>query len=178
MPGVRRNLTTPTLSAGPSTSRPVPYQFILLREMFYEDNIWESSSDMSTYSDYNYIVRDSDADSVVSSMLPIFTSGGGKKKPKQKKGNGKAMPAPKKITSQRVSPNPIQQQKRLVSKAASTNTDRLREMPLAVALAMAGTAVPKVIKEHCAKFCSKIDSMKTEVLTFKTSFASHVVENK
>jgi hypothetical protein len=78
--------------------------------MLEEDNQWESYDSCSGHSayDFNYV---SDGDNTVAStMLPIFTSSGGKKKPKNKKGKGKVTPAPKTITSSGVSITPTQQQ--------------------------------------------------------------------
>jgi len=85
-------------SAGPSTfSTPsnVSSHFSLLQEMLEEDNQWDSDSS-SGYSNYDF---NNNSDTVASSMLPIFASGG-KKKPKKKKGKGKSTtPAPKTTTT-------------------------------------------------------------------------------
>jgi len=96
MPRGGRPSRTPTPIAGPSTPQTVPSRFSLLQEMLEEDNQWNSDdSSCSGYSEYDYNAGDSDNSTVTSSMLPIATSFGGKKKPKKKKGKGK-QPAPEK----------------------------------------------------------------------------------
>ena len=74
--------------------------------MLEEDGLWDSD-DSSTHSDYDF---NNDSDTVASSMLPIFATGG-KKKPKKKKGKGKATtPAPEMIMSSGVSKTPTRQE--------------------------------------------------------------------
>jgi uncharacterized coiled-coil DUF342 family protein len=142
--------------------------------MYDEDNMWESGSDSSTYSDYDF---QNDSDTVASSMLPIFASGG-KKKPKKKKGKGKATtPAPKTITSSGVSKTPTRQQ--MESEFFMEDEEQqIENMPQDVAEKIVGTAVVKVMEGHFAKLYSKIDNLETEVSTLKTTVASLVEENK
>jgi len=146
--------------------------------MLEEDGLWDSDSGScsghSAY-DFNY---DSDGDiTVASTMLPIFASSGGKKKPKKKKGKGKATPAPKIATSSGVSQTPIQQQMKLLEEACADESDDL-DMPQDMAEKIVGMAVIKVMEGHFAKLYSKIDNLKTEVSTLKTTVASLVEENK
>jgi len=111
-------------------------------------------------------------------MLPIFASGG-KKKPKKKKGKGKpTTPAPKTTTSSGVSQTPIQQQMNLLETVYADESDDDLDMPQDMAEKIVGTAVIKVMEGHFAKLYSKIDNLKTEVLTLKTTVASLVEENK
>jgi len=171
MPRVGRPSRTPTPSAGPSTPQNVPSHFSLLQEMLEEDNQWDSDS--SGYSDYDF---NNHSDTVASSMLPIFASGG-KKKPKKKKGKGKATPAPKTITSSGVSKTPSL--RRMESESFFEGEERqIEEMPQDVAEKIVGTAVIKVMEGHFAKLYSKIDNLKMEVSTLKTTVASLVEENK
>jgi hypothetical protein len=170
-------LRTPTPSAGPSVSSTPKIdssRFGLLREMLEEDGLWDSD-DFSTHSDYDF---NNDSDTVASSMLPIFASSGGKKKPKKKKGKGNAVtPAPKKITSSGVSKTPIQQE--MESESFFEGEERqIEEMPVDVAEEIVGTAVIKVMEGHFQKLYSKIDNLKTEVSTLKTTVASLVEEKK
>jgi len=125
-----------------------PCRFSLLQEMMNEDNIWESCSESSTYSDYDF---NNDSDTLASLMLPIFASGG-KKKPKKKKGKGKAKtPAPKTIMSSAVSKTPIQQQMNLPETACADKGDDVLDMPQDMAEKIVGTAVIKVMEGHFAK---------------------------
>jgi len=177
MPRGGRPSRTPTPSAGPSTSSTpsnVTSHFSLLQEMLEEDNQWDSDPS-SGHSDYDF---NNDSDTVASSMLPIFASGG-KKKPKKKKGKGKTTtPAPKTITSSGVSQTPIQQQMNLLKTVYADEGDDDLDMPQDMAEKIVGTAVIKVMEGHLAKLYSKIDNLKTEVSTLKTTVASLVEENK
>jgi hypothetical protein len=146
--------------------------------MLEEDNQWDSSDSCSGHSayDFNY---DSDGDNTVAStMLPIFASPGGKKKPKKKKGKGKSItPAPKTSMSSGVSKTPTRQQ--MESESFMEDEERqIEEMPVDVAEKIVGTAVIKVMEGHFAKLYSKIDNLKTEVSTLKTTVASLVEEIK
>jgi len=179
MPRVGRHSRTPTPSAGPCvtfTPKTDSSRFGLLREMLEEDGLWESGTDdSSTHSDYNF---NNDSDTVASSMLPIFASSGGKKKPK-KKGKGKTtMPAAKTTTSLGGSKTPTRQQMELLEKAYPDESDDDLDMPQGMAEKIVGTAVIKVMEGHFAKLYSKIDNLKTEVSTLKTTVASLVEENK
>ena len=144
-----------------------------------EDECWDSDSGScsghSAY-DFNY---DSDGDNTVAStMLPIFASSGGKKKPKKKKGKGKMVtPAPKTTTSLGLSKTPIQQQMNLLEEAYANKSDDL-DMPQDMVEKIVGTAVTKVMEGHFATLYSKIDNLKTEVSTLKTTVASLVEEYK
>jgi len=159
---------------GSSTSKTVPSCFSLLQEMLEEDNQWDSDPS-SSYSDYNF---NNDSDKVASSMLPIFPSGG-KKKPKKKKGKGKStMHGPKTATSLGVSQTPIQQQTNLLEKAYADESNDDLDMPQDMAEKIVGTAVIKVMEGHFAKLYWKMDNLKTEVSTLKTTVASLVEENK
>jgi len=168
-------------SAGPSvmsTPKNDSSCFGLLREML-EEETWGSDfcscSGHSAY-DFNY---DSDGDNTVAStMLPIFTSGG-KKKPKKKKGKGKSTtPGPKMTTSSGVSQTPTKQQMELLEKAYADESEDDLDMPQDMAEKIVGMAVIKVMEGHFAKLYSKIDNLKTEVSTLKTTIASLVEENK
>jgi len=180
MPRVGRPSRTPTPSAGPSvlnTPKTDSSHFGLLREMLEEDGLWDSD-DSSTHSDYEF---NNDSDMLASSMLPISASGG-KKKPKKKKGKGKAItPGPKTvmITSSGVSQTPIQQQQqRLVSKEVFTNEDQQEEMSIEIVEELVGRAFISVMEGHFAKLYMKIDNLKMEVSTLKTTVVSVLEENK
>jgi len=173
--------TTPTPRAGPSTPKIDSSRFSLLRETLEEDNLWESGSDSSTYSDYNNNY-DSDGSTVAPSMLPIFASGGGaKKRPKEKKGKG-ATPAPAVKSLGGPSKLPAadlgQKQQQMESKKVSTDKDEFLEMPPEVAMELVRTAFTKVLDGHFAKLYLKINNLKMEVLTLNTTVASLVEENK
>jgi hypothetical protein len=140
--------------------------------MLEEDGLWDSD-DSSTHSDYDF---NNDSDTVASSMLSICTSGG-KKKPKKKKGKGKVKLAPKTITSSAVSQTPIQQQTMESKSFLGGEEQMIEEMPQDVAEKIVGTAVIKVMKGHFAKLYLKIDHLKTEVSTLKTTVTSLVEEN-
>jgi hypothetical protein len=143
--------------------------------MHDEVNISESGSDSSTYSDYD---SQNDSDTVASSMLPIFASGG-KKKPKKKRGKGKATtPAPKTITSSEVSKTPIPQQMKLLEEAYADEGDDDLDMPQDIAEKIVGMAVIKVMEGHFVKLYSKIDNLKTDASMVKATVASLVEENK
>jgi len=141
------------------------------------DECWESDSSLcschSAY-DFNY---DSDGDNTVAStMLRIFASGG-KKKHKKKKRKGKATtPGPKMIMSSGVSKTPIRQQMESES-FFEYEEGQIEEMPQNVAEKIVGTAVIKVMEGHFAKLDSKIDNLKTEVSTLKTIVARYLEEN-
>jgi len=157
MPRGGRPSRTPTLSAGPSTPQTTPSRFSLLQEMMNEDNIWESGSDSSSYSDYDYNACDSGDDTVASSMLPIFATGG-KKKPKKKKGKGKATPAPATKTSLGGSLKlPVvdlgpKQQQRFLSETVPTDKDEVTgEMPIEIVEELVGKAFISVMEGHFAK---------------------------
>jgi hypothetical protein len=141
--------------------------------MLEEDGLWNSSDDSSDHSDYDF---NNDSDTVASSMLPIFASSG-KKKPKKKKGKGKATPAPKMIESLGVSKTPVRQQMES-EHFYEGEEEQIEQMPVDVAEKIVGTAVIKVMEGHFAKLYSKIDNLKTEVSTLKTTVASLVEENK
>jgi len=92
--------------------------------MLEEDGLWELDSNGSCSGHCTYDSdHDSDGDATVgSTMLPIFTSSGEKKKPTKKKGKGKKKtPAPRYKTLGGSSKllvadlGPAQHQKRLVS---------------------------------------------------------------
>jgi len=174
---IGRPSRTPAPTAGPSTLQTVPSRFSLLQEMLEEDDQWNSDdsscSGHSAY-DFNY---DSDGDNTVAStMLPTFASGG-KKKSKKKKGKGKKAPAPKMITSSGVSKTP-QQQQRLAPEEVFTDEGQKEEMPIEIVEELVGKAFISVMDGHFAKLYSKIDNLKTEVSTLKTTVASLVEENK
>jgi hypothetical protein len=165
---------------GPSTVQNTPTvssRCSLLQEML-EEEVWDSDSSGSGHSEYDFNY-DSDGDNTVaSSMLPIFASSGGKKKPKKKKGKGKATtPGPKTITSSGVSKTPNRQQMES-GFSLEDEEKQIEEMPQDVAEKIVGTAVIKVMEGHFAKLYSKIDNLKTEVLTLKTTVASLVEENQ
>ena len=161
---------------GPSTPQTVPSRFSLLQEMLEEDNQWNSDdSSCSGYSEYDYNARDSDDSTVASSMLPIAASFGGKKKPKKKKGKGK-QPAPEKQSSG-GSKTP-QQQQRTVSEKVFTDEDQQEDLPIEIVEELVGKACITVMEGHFAKLYTKIDNLKTEVSTLKTTVASLVEENK
>jgi hypothetical protein len=143
--------------------------------MFKEDDQWNSNgSSCSGHSDYDF---NNNSDTVTSSMLPIFASGG-KKKPKKKRGKGKAiMPGPTTITSSGVSKTPTWQQMEFKS-FLEDEEQTIEEMFQDVAEKIVGTAVVKVMEGHFPKLYSKIDNLKTEVLTLKTTVANLVEENK
>jgi len=176
MPRGGRPSRTPTPSAGPSATvipKTDPSHFSLLREKLEEDGLWDSDS--STHSDYDF---NNNSDTVASSMLPIFATGG-KKKPKKKKGKGKAMtPAPKTAMSSGVSQTPIQQQMNLLETVYADEGDDDLDMPQDMAEKIVGTAVIKVMEGHFAKLYSKINNLKMEVSMLKTTVASLVEENK
>jgi hypothetical protein len=184
MPRVGRPSRTPTPSAGPSvmnTPKSDSSHFGLLREMLEEDGLWDlDSSSGSGHSEYDFNY-DSDGDNTVAStMLPIFASSGGKKKPKKKKGKGKVTtPAPKMIMSSGGSKTPQRQQQTVLPKKIPIyqGEDDL-EMPQDMAEKIVGTAVIKVMEGHFTKLYSKIDNLKTEVSTLKTTVASLLEENK
>jgi hypothetical protein len=169
---------TPTPSVGPSVSstpKTDSSRFGLLREMLEEDGLWNSSDDSSDHSNYDFNYN---SDKVTSLMLPIFASPGGKKKPKKKRGKGKAMtPAPKTTMSSGVSKTPTRQQ--MESEFFLENEEQtIEDMPVDVAEKIVGMAVIKVMEGHFAKLYSKIDNLKMEVSTLKTTVASLVEENK
>ena len=137
--------------------------------------MWESSSDDSScHSDYDF---NNDSDTVASSMLPIFASGG-KKKPKMENCKGKKKtPAPETITSSGVSKTPSEQQ--MMSESLFENEEQeIENMSQDVAEKIVGTAVIKVMEGHFAKLYSKINNLKTEGSMLKTTVASLVEENK
>jgi len=139
----------------------------------HEDNIWQSdSSESSGYSDYQL---DSDDNTVASTMLNLYED-----EPRsKKKGKGKKKPAPKKTTSSGVSKTPNRQPTMISPKKIPVyEGDDDLEMPHDVAEKIVGTAVIKVMEGHFAKLYSKIDNLKTEVSTLKTTVASLVEENK
>jgi len=179
MPRGGRPSRTPALSAGPSTSSTpsnAPSRFSLLQETLEEDNQWDSDPS-SGYSDYDYNARNSDGDTVASSMLPIFADTGGKKKPKKKKGKGKSTtPAPKTTTSSGGSKTP--QQQKTMSEKVFTDEDEALDMPQDMIEMIVRMAVIKVMEGHFAKLYSKINNLKTEVSTLKTTIGSLVEENK
>jgi hypothetical protein len=144
-----------------------------------EEEAWDSDSGMCSGHcayDFNY---DSDGDNTVAStMLPIFASGG-KKKPKKKQGKGKSMPAPTTVMSSGVSQTPIRDSTMILPEKIPVYAgDDDFEMPQGVAEKIVGTAVIKVMKGHFKKLYSKIDNVKTELSTLKTTVASLVEENK
>jgi hypothetical protein len=106
-----------------------------------------------------------------------FLASGGKETPKKKKGKGKKKtPAPK-TTSLGVSKTPIRQQ--MESESFLDDEERqIEEMPIDVAEKIVGTAVIKVMEGRFVKLYSKIDNLKTELSTLKTTVARLVEENK
>jgi len=62
-----------------------------------------------------------------------------------------------------------QQQKRIESEKVFTEKDHLSEMPQEVAKEMVGTAFIKAMDGQFAKLYSKIDNLKMEVSTLKTT---------
>jgi len=138
-----------------------------------EDNIWELGSDSSTYSDYDF---QNDSDTITSSMLPIFATSGGKKKPKKNKGKGEA-PAPK-ITSLGGSKTPLQQQRILSESGCTDKGKATEEIPIEIGEELVSKAFISVVEGHFATLYSKIDNLKTEVSTLKTTVVSLVEENK
>jgi len=176
MPRVGRPSRTPTPNAGPSailTPKTDSSRFGLLREMLEEDGLW-NSDDSSTHSDYDF---NNDSDTVASSILGFLASGG-IEKPKKKKGKGKKKkPAPKTTTSSGVSKTPQQQQRR-VSEEVSTYEDQQEDMPIEIVEELVGKAFISVMEGHFTKLYSKIDNLKMEVSTLKTTVASLVEENK
>jgi len=174
-------LRTPTPSAGPSVcSTPINYssRFGLLREML-EEEVWDSDSgSYSGYSAYDFNYDSDGGNTVASMMLPIFATSR-KKKPKRKKGKGKVkMPAPKTTTSSGVSQTPIQQQMNFLETVYADEGDDDLDMPQDMAEKIVGMAVIKVMEGHFAKLYSKIDNLKSEVSTLKTTVTSVVEENK
>ena len=136
-----------------------------------EDNLWESGSDSSTHSDYdNY--RDSDNDTVTSMMLASLL---GAEPRSKKRGKGKA-PAPKKKSSG-GSKTP-QQQPRFAPKKVFTDEGQQEDLPVEIVEELVGKAFISVMEGHFAKLYTKIDNLKTEVSTLKTTVASLVEENK
>jgi len=136
-----------------------------------EDNLWESGSDSSTHSDYdNY--RDSDEDTVASTMLAPFLDAEPRSK---KKGNGK-VPAPKKKNSG-GSKTPQQQQPSAPEKVF-TDKRQQEDMPIEIVEELVPKAFISVMEGHFAKLYTKIDNLKTEVSTPKTTVGSLVEENK
>jgi len=171
MPRGGRPSRTAAPSAGPSTPITTSSRFSLLQEMMAEENQWESGSDSSSYTDYeNY---DSDDSTVASTMLHLLTD---EPRTPKKKGKGKA-PAPKKITSSGGSKTP-QQPKRIASEKVFTDEDQQEELPIEIVEELVGKAFISVMEGHFAKLYSKIDNLKTEVSTLKTTVASLVEENK
>jgi len=136
--------------------------------------MWESGTDSSTYSDYDYNARDSGDDTVASSMLPIFATSGGKQKPKKKKGKGKKKtPAPETITSSGVSQTPIRQQQRIESEKVLADEDHYGETPIEIVEELVGKAFISVMDGHFAKLYTKIDNLRAEVSTV-TPLVLHV----
>jgi len=138
-----------------------------------EDNAWESRSDGSGsgYSEYNGY-RDSNDDTVTSTMLASLL---GEEPRSKKKGKGKK-PAPKKKSSG-GSKTP-QQQQRTASEKVSTNEDQQEDLPIEIVEELVGKAFISGMEGHFAKLYTKIDNLKTEVSTLKTTVASLVEENK
>jgi hypothetical protein len=139
--------------------------------MMDEDNIWQSdSSESSGRSEYQF---DSDGSMVASTMLNLLTD-----EPRsKKKGKGKK-PAPKKTTSSGSSKTPKQQKMKESEKIPIYEDEEDLDMPQDVAEKIVGMAVIKVMEGHFAKLYSKIDNLKMEVSTLKTTVASLVEENK
>jgi len=138
-----------------------------------EDNAWESGSDgscsgHSTYDNY----RDSDDDTVASTMLASLL---GAEPRAKKKGKGK-LPAPKKKSSG-GSKTP-QQQQRFVPEEVFTDEGQQEYLPSEIVEELVGKAFISVMEGHFAKLYTKIDNLKTEVSTLKTTVASLVEENK
>jgi len=173
MPRVGRPSRTPTPSAGPSTPKTDSSRFGLLREMLEEDGLWDSD-DSSTHSDYEF---QNDSDTVASSMLPIFATSG-KKKPTKKKGKGKSRPAPEKDLSSGGSKTPQQQQRILSEEVHTTKDEATGEMPIEIVEELVSKAFISVMEGHFTKLYMKIDNLKTEVSTLKTTVASLVEENE
>ena len=179
MPRGGRPSRTPTPSAGPSSSQTTPSRFSLL-QMMNEDNTWESDSSESGYSEYDKY-RESDSDTVASSMLASILApvgGGKKKKPKKKKGKGKATPAPEKTTSSGAFKTPTRKPTTMSELASMAEEEQQLEMENEMAEEIVGKAFTKVMDTRFAKLYSKIDNLKTEVSTLKTTVASLVEENK
>jgi len=145
-----------------------------------EDNTWESDSSESGYSEYDKY-RESDSDTVASSMLASILApvgGGKKKKPKKKKGKGKATPAPEKTTSSGAFKTPTRKPTTMSELASMAEEEQQLEMENEMAEEIVGKAFTKVMDTRFAKLYSKIDNLKTEVSTLKTTVASLVEENK
>jgi len=100
-------------------------------------------------------------------------------KPRKKQGKDKATtPAPRTVMSSGVSQTPIQQQVNLLKTVYADEGDDYLDMPQDMAEKIVGTAVIKVMEGHFAKLYLKINNLKTEVSTLKTTVASLVEENK
>jgi len=134
--------------------------------------VWESGSDSSTPSDYNNY-QDSDDDTVASTMLYALT---GQESPKTDTGKRKA-PAPKKQKSSGGSKTPHQQQQFAPDKVF-TDEGQQEDLPVEIVEELVGKAFISVMEGHFAKLYTKIDNLKTEVSTLKTTVASLVEENK
>jgi len=172
MPRVGRNSTIPTPCAGLSTPKTNPFD-LLMSLRGNSDVDWDTSD-----SDDSESIYDSDDDTIASAMLPIFALGGrGKKKQKKKKGKGvtlaptvKSLGGPSKLPVVDLG----QKQQPTESEKLYTDKDEFLEMPHEVALELVRTAFIKAIDGHFAKLYLKIDTLKTNVLTLKTTVMSLV----
>jgi hypothetical protein len=167
-------------SAGPSVSftpKNDSSRFGHLREMLEEEVSDSDSGSCSSHSTYDFNYDSVGDNTIASTMLSIFATGG-KKKPKMKKGKGKAiMPGPKMTTSSGVSQTTIQYQMNVLEKAYADESDDELDMPQDMAEKIVGMAVIKFMDGQFAKLYSKIDILKTEVLMVKTTVARLGKEN-
>jgi hypothetical protein len=134
------------------------------------------SDDIPDYDSPPYDSDDSGGATVASTMLPPGASPGSGKSPKKKKGKGAKL-APKKFTSSGVSQTPIQEQTRAQSEEISITKDGNIDLSHDAAMNMVSMAYIKAMDGNFAKLYLKIDNLKTEVSTLKTTVASLVKEN-
>jgi hypothetical protein len=146
-----------------------------MQEMLDEENEWDLDPS-SGYSDYDYNARDSDDGTIASSMLGYLPSGGDEK-PKKKKSNGMKKKLAPKMMIPGVSKPPSRQQMQSGS-FLEDEEQMIEEMPQDVAEKIVGTVVIKGMEGHFAQLNPKINNLKKDVSTIKTTVASLVEENK
>jgi len=143
--------------------------------MLNENKLWESGSDSSTYSDYEFNHNSDNNAMVASTVLLTFTCGG-KQKPKHNKGKHKVKSTPGMMTSLGVSKTPQQQQMQFNN--VSSDKDSVLERSHDLVMEMVGMAFIIIMEGHFSKLYTKFHNLKMELLTLNTTVARIVGEIK